>query len=236
MPATLFGISNPPLVDPARPGLQSITHRLLVATPTLWLALQFELAGADTTDDQLGPGRPPKAGFCCAVFGLPAAPDQPVVISALDIGVGRDWELRTSGLWTEQTCEQPFVHWSYGLEAFALAIDQPDELLRRGYGHRIPLGWELDFVAADEPPAIDDRGGHHGGRQVTQNGTVEGILLDAEGQTPLAGRALRAFWMADPPVVSHVDKLRHHERSRAATSEPAVVLPTMAGPWVVRRS
>ena len=33
------------------------------------------------------------------------------------------WELRTSGLWADHICEAPLDHWSYGLESFALVID-----------------------------------------------------------------------------------------------------------------
>ena len=44
-------------------------------------------------------------------------------------------------------CEEPGRRWTYGLEAFALAVDDPAELLGRGYGHRVPLGWELEFEA-----------------------------------------------------------------------------------------
>jgi hypothetical protein len=81
----------------------------------------------------------------------------PLVIVVDDLETSHDrWEFRTSGLWAEAICEQPGRHWSFGLEAFAVAIDHPDELLGRGYGHRTPLGWELDFesdtaVAADLP-------------------------------------------------------------------------------------
>ena len=80
----------------------------------------------------------------------PAAGD-PVVLAERGVADnGRSWEIRHSGLWAEQVCEVPFEHWSYGLEAFALELDDPVALLGAGLGHRVAFGFELDFVAGDE--------------------------------------------------------------------------------------
>jgi hypothetical protein len=130
--------------------------------------------------------------------------------TAIPVDNGR-WELRSSGLWVDLVTETPSVHWSYGLEAFALAIDRPDELLGRGYGHRTPLGWELEF---ESDPARLDRpapGVEH------QPGRVDGLLLTAPdggqgprdgepasegpggGEVPLAGPAERRSWAPTDP-------------------------------------
>ena len=152
----------------------------------------------------------------------------PVVISALLIDLGQGWELRSSGLWAEQICEQPFKHWSYGLEAFALAIDSPDELVRRAHGHRVPLGWELDFVSTSTPVESDGDG-------VLQIGSAEGIVLSAEGEIPIEGSAVRGFWSEPPPSHSDIASLTHSDRANDAwtSTESHVILPTMTGPWVV---
>ncbi len=172
------------------------------------------------------------AGFEAVVFGLQpaAAPTstgaaQPVVISELEIDFGQGWELRASGLWAEQVCERPFDHWSYGLEAFALAIDDPDELIRRGLGHRVPLGWELDFVAdgPPEPVAGDDPG------SFTQTGTTEGLVLTAAGEKAITAPARRCYWTSARPSHTSIADLDHRDRSRPGS----VVLPTMYGPWTV---
>ncbi len=175
------------------------------------------------------------AGFQTVVFGLestgrrqPSSGPQPVVISAVDIAIGHRWELRTSGLWAEQVRERPFDHWSYGLEAFALAIDEPDELLRRALGHRVPLGWELDFVAGGPPAATAD--GEPG--SFTQTGTIEGLLLTGGGEHPIEGAALRSYFTGERPAHTDVDELDHRQRSQPGS----VVLPTMHGPWTVGRS
>ena len=107
----------------------------------------------------------------------------PVVLVETGVAATNErWELRSSGLWVDSIEERPGLHWSYGLEAFALALDQPDELLGRGYGHRVPLGWELDFVSA-EP----------GGSA----GRLDGLLLTAPGeagQHSFDGPARRWGW------------------------------------------
>lgn len=150
----------------------------------------------------LHPG-PGVASFRCALVPVAADPAQSgaVVIAESEIEPPAAlWEFRASGLWVEQVCEEPLVHWSYGLEAFALAIDQPDELVGRGYGDRVPLGWELDFVGDPENVVADgdDRSGH---RLVTQVGRLDGLLLTADGEHPVSGSAVRHHWwgVTDPP-------------------------------------
>jgi len=167
------------------------------------------------------------AGFQTVVFGLESTAtgeQRPVVISAVDIKFGQGWELRTSGLWADQNRERSFDHWSYGLEAFALAIDEPEELVRTGHGHRVPLGWELDFVA-DGPP--DPTAGETG--SFTQTGTMEGLILTASTEQPLEGRARRSYWIGERPSHSDLVTLVDHPRSHPGS----VILPTMFGPWTV---
>ncbi|MEL7156941.1 MAG: hypothetical protein AAFN30_10120 [Actinomycetota bacterium] len=150
-------------------------------------AVPLVVAGGLTVD--AGGGR---SAVQVAVLGL----GLPIVISELDGGVpGQGWELRTSGLWIDLVCEQPFRHWSYGLEAFALALDDPAELLGRGLGHRVPLGWELEFESDDEPqwlgPPIEgaQRPAFGAYRQL---GKAHGLLLTADGEWPIEGRAVRS--------------------------------------------
>lgn len=136
----------------------------------------------------------------------------PLVLAEDDVPVVDDrWELRSSGLWIEAVCETPDAHWSYGLEAFALAIDEPDELLARGYGHRTPLGWELDFEAGGGPPA--------GRGAPLQGGRVDGLVLTGpgvEGELALGGPGRRGSW----------------DGNRTEPIRWALDLPAVAGPPV----
>jgi hypothetical protein len=54
-------------------------------------------------------------------------------------------ELRTSGLWSELQCETPLEHVTVGLEAFALAVDDPIDVYGDLRGVRVPLGFDLEW-------------------------------------------------------------------------------------------
>jgi hypothetical protein len=184
------------------------------------------------------------ASFACAYLRVDALP---IVLAEGDIPApDRLWELRASGLWADTVCEDPFIHWSYGLEAFGLAIDDPDELLGRGYGERVPLGWELDFIGRSEyvvpfePEPADDP--HPGG--YSQVGAMEGIVLLAQETRSFRGPALRHHWLSSRAGVgwSEVDGRVTAEPVTGAASETgaapgagtgaaAVSLPTLGALW-----
>src|SRR5687768_12896996 len=56
---------------------------------------------------------------------------------------GADLDVRASGLWLSLVCETPGEHWSVGLEAFALAVDHPDD----ERGDLVPLGLDIEWEA-----------------------------------------------------------------------------------------
>ncbi len=128
----------------------------------------------------------------------------PIVMSEPNIPIpAQRWEFRTDGLWAEQVCEKPHDHWSYGLEAFALEVDDPTELTRTGFGRRVPLGWELDFEATTPSRWLltDAAPLEHSGAY-TQRGTLHGLLLDAHGKTPAEGAAQRWHWWGTKPLAA----------------------------------
>jgi hypothetical protein len=148
----------------------------------------------------------------------------PLVICDWDVpSPATGWELRTSGLWADHVCESPFEHWSYGLEAFALAVDDPAELLGRGYGQRAPLGWELEFEASSAPVAIGDE-------SYWQPGVGHGVVLLAGRQIEVEGRAARAHrWGSGAfPVDDGLDD--------GTPPRAEVALPTPGGVWWVTRT
>ncbi|NNF55047.1 MAG: hypothetical protein HKN03_11475 [Acidimicrobiales bacterium] len=126
----------------------------------------------------------------------------PVVMVEADIPIPADrWEFRTSGLWAEQVCETPHQHWSYGLEAFALELDDSAELTRTGYGTRVPLGWELDFEADGRPAwLLTDSAPLEIAGAYTQPGSLHGLLLDAAGEHSTEGAAQRWHWWGTKPL------------------------------------
>jgi hypothetical protein len=50
-------------------------------------------------------------------------------------------DVRAPGLWVSLTCETPGEHWTIGLEAFALAVDDPDD----ERGDIVPLGLDIEW-------------------------------------------------------------------------------------------
>lgn len=65
----------------------------------------------------------------------------PLVTLTDEFALGRTLEIRGNGLWADHNIEEPFGHWSIGLEAFALALEDPTD----DRGERVPLGYELDW-------------------------------------------------------------------------------------------
>lgn len=201
-------------------------HRLLAVADHGALAL------ATSIEIHAGPR---SAVFRAAVFGLSG---RPTVITEHDIPVPeRGWELRASGLWVDQVCESPLEHWSYGLEAFGLAIDEPGELLGRGYGERVPVGWELDFSGRPTDAApVGPRPEAAAGRYV-QPGRIDGLLLSAAGEHPIRGPAVRAHgWGLAPRVVVADDDISLAAHLDRPVRGPAVALPSPRDVWWVTPS
>ncbi len=98
---------------------------------------------------------------------------------------GAGLEVRASGLWTEFVCETPLDHWSVGLEAFGVALDDPLEAWRAERGDPWALGLDVEWEALDEcqPSAVG------GGYQ--QACTVHGDVLVGAERFELNGNGMR---------------------------------------------
>ena len=57
----------------------------------------------------------------------------------------RTLEIRAEGLWAEPTCETPLEHWSIGLEAFGVRLDDPAQAYHGEHGDRIGVGLDLEW-------------------------------------------------------------------------------------------
>jgi hypothetical protein len=62
---------------------------------------------------------------------------------------GRGLEVRASGLWTELVCETALDHWSVGLEAFGVALDDPLEAWRSERGDPCALGLDVEWEGTE---------------------------------------------------------------------------------------
>ena len=57
-------------------------------------------------------------------------------------------EVRSSGLWTDIGIQTPLDHMTVDIEAFAVALDDPNEVFHGAYGIRTALGCELEWETA----------------------------------------------------------------------------------------
>ncbi len=145
--------------------------------------------------------------------------EDPVVVVEFDVPLpSRGWEIRASGLWADHVCETPMDHWSYGLEAFGLSIDNPTELLGTALGDRVPLGWELEFEARAAAQFTGSA------TRYGQVGSVHGVLLEHQRTSDVDGYGVRSHWWGTdvPTSIALGDP---------AGGEPTVVLPTVDGRW-----
>lgn len=67
-------------------------------------------------------------------------------------------EIRTTGLWATHICETPYDHWTIGLEAFGLGLDDVDEIYGRQFGDRVPLGFDLEWESVEPAPEVAGSG------------------------------------------------------------------------------
>jgi hypothetical protein len=101
-------------------------------------------------------------------------------------------EVRASGLWTEFVCETPLDHWSVGLEAFGVALDDPLEAWGQERGDPWALGLDVEWEAAGEctPWEGDDAG-------YWQGCAVHGDVLVGAERFALDGAGTRVHTWGD---------------------------------------
>ncbi len=72
-----------------------------------------------------------------------------VTVLAHDLAAPRrdgSLELRGDGLWADHNCETPWDHWSLGLEAFGVGLDDPAEVYSpEPRGDRVGLAFDLEW-------------------------------------------------------------------------------------------
>lgn len=97
-------------------------------------------------------------------------------------------ELRSSGIWADHVCEEPFEHWSVGLEAFGLAFDDPDDAVTSLRGTVVPVGFDLEWEDTARPTRHvdgDDDGAY------TSWGVAHGEVLLGDERWELDGAGAR---------------------------------------------
>jgi len=148
-----------------------------------------------------------RAGVCVHVSLLPdqrrawywAALVRPavpvVVVHDLDVALPRQaLELRAAGLWADHVCETPFDHWTVANEAHGVALDDPEEGARRGYGDVVAMAFDLEWEQAGEAqPALAGEG--LDGYVLACE--VHGEIHLADGALTVAGQGARRHWWGE---------------------------------------
>ena len=111
---------------------------------------------------------------------------------------GRALEVRASGLWTELVCETPLDHWSVGLEAFGLALDDPLEAWRSERGDPWALGLDVEWEARGPCSAWPDAGS----TGYWQPCAVHGDVLVGDRRFALDGSGVRIHLWGDPDLTT----------------------------------
>jgi len=124
-----------------------------------WWYFDFAFAsGAEVAADWLGGyvrlGLYPNLGVAWYWAYLVGSGRSLVAVRDHDVALpkGPSLEVRAEGLWSALTCETPYEHWSIGLEAFAVALDDPVDAYRDERGDRVALGFDLEWYS--EGPVV----------------------------------------------------------------------------------
>lgn len=123
--------------------------------------------------------------------------DRPLA-SVVEFGAGSGrptLELRTGGLWADHNVETPFSHWSVGLEAFAVGLDDPCDVFRAFRGTRVPLGYDVEWeMAPDDLLAVPSAQGY------LQPANVHGEVLVGAATYELDGFGTRSHTWGPMPA------------------------------------
>ena len=107
----------------------------------------------------------------------------PVVVRDHEVMIPRAaaLEIRADALWSELVCETPGEHWSIGLEAFGVRLDDAADALDGEIGERIALGFDFEWETSGDPfgSQLD------GVSREEQPGVVRGEVLLGRDRIPL---------------------------------------------------
>jgi hypothetical protein len=85
--------------------------------------------------------------------------------------------IRSHALWADHICEAPFEQWTVANEAYAVALEDPEDALHRAYGSAAPIALDLEWYAGSRASRIE--GGYE------QEGEVHGQAELASGRLEL---------------------------------------------------
>lgn len=140
----------------------------------------FDFRRDDGTAGELRLTYRPSAAIAAWWARLDVPDEGLIVVRDEEVPMPRRGELMTvrgDGLWAELVCETPFEHWTIGLEAFGLRVDDPSDEI----GDRLPVGLDLEWEVSDAAVPDEQGSGY------SQAGTVHGELLIASHRIAFDG-------------------------------------------------
>lgn len=133
--------------------------------------------------------------YICSVFG-DGRDTVSVVEHDIELPRRDSLELRASGIWADHICEQAFSHWTLGLEAFGLALDDPDDAVGHGRGVRTPMGLDVEWEDDVLPVAWEGSHGYLAG------GRAHGEVLVGTEHHDVDGAGMRMHrWGTGPRLL-----------------------------------
>ena len=88
-------------------------------------------------------------------------------------------EFRAEGIWAQHVCESPLVHWTLGLEAFGVTLDDPADAAGDQWGSRTAVGLDVEWEAS--AAAVPDAGGFSQQCLVHGEVLIDDRVVDFEG-------------------------------------------------------
>lgn len=119
-------------------------------------------------------------------------PGAPLVhLADFDVAAPRvGLELRSHGLWASHVCEAPFEQWTVANEAYAVALEDPQDALGPAHGTPTAIAFDLEWYASAPSEPLGG-GGHEG---YAQGGEVHALIELAGGPLTFEGPAARTHW------------------------------------------
>lgn len=142
-----------------------------------------------------------------------------LLIDELDAPAPRQGlEVKAEGLWADHVCEQPMHQWTLANEAYAVALDDPEDAIGRAYGTVTPMAFDLEWYATEAvQPIVDDArgaddapGARHRGfaavRGYRQLGEVHGVIELSGGALTVVGSGHRRHTWGPVALASVADR------------------------------
>lgn len=171
----------------------------------------------------------------CWYWAAVVGPRRPLVVVRdhdVDLPRGDALEIRASGLWAQLVCETPLEHWSTGLEAFAVAMDDPMDAYGDERGQPEALGLDLEWEAATACHTI-------GSGSYVQPCVVHGDVLVGDERLTIEGHGSRAHawgdrrWSSDEPRLRLSGRLDDGTWFDAASTPPVTAEDNAIGGLVL---